>query len=136
MHVESMRTIGRGLNLSSHIIPVSVIFVPESTLCPAGPELLDKYVGESEKSVRRVFQRARASSPCIIFFDELDALCPRRGSGGGEAGGVSERVVSMVWVCAPHEVPSGPVRSREQSCFVLHSIARDWPSQFCLSLGC
>lgn len=57
-----------------------------------GPELLDKYVGESEKSVRQVFQRARASSPCIIFFDELDALCPKRG-GGGEGGGVSERVV-------------------------------------------
>ncbi|CAM9892333.1 unnamed protein product, partial [Laminaria digitata] len=60
-----------------------------------GPELLDKYVGESEKSVRQVFQRARASSPCIIFFDELDALCPRRG-GGGEGGGVSERVVNQL----------------------------------------
>lgn len=51
-------------------------------------------MGESEKSVRQVFQRARASSPCIIFFDELDALCPRRGGGGSEGGGVSERVVS------------------------------------------
>eukprot|EP00904_Undaria_pinnatifida_P002630 jgi/Undpi1/12368/HiC_scaffold_5.g02040.m1 len=60
-----------------------------------GPELLDKYVGESEKSVRQVFQRARASSPCIIFFDELDALCPRRG-GGGEGGNVSERVVNQL----------------------------------------
>eukprot|EP00903_Cladosiphon_okamuranus_P010657 g10075.t1 len=60
-----------------------------------GPELLDKYVGESEKSVRQVFQRARASSPCIIFFDELDALCPKRG-GGGEGGGVSERVVNQL----------------------------------------
>ncbi|CAM9797965.1 unnamed protein product [Choristocarpus tenellus] len=60
-----------------------------------GPELLDKYVGESEKSVRQVFLRARASSPCIIFFDELDALCPRRG-GGSEGGGVSERVVNQL----------------------------------------
>ncbi|CBJ26144.1 conserved unknown protein [Ectocarpus siliculosus] len=60
-----------------------------------GPELLDKYVGESEKSVRQVFQRARASSPCIIFFDELDALCPKRG-GGGEGGGVTERVVNQL----------------------------------------
>ncbi|CAM9655034.1 unnamed protein product, partial [Sphacelaria rigidula] len=59
-------------------------------------ELLDKYVGESEKSVRQVFQRARASSPCIIFFDELDALCPRRGGGGEGGGGVSERVVRVV----------------------------------------
>lgn len=43
-----------------------------------GPELLNKYVGESERAVRQVFQRARASVPCIIFFDELDALVPRR----------------------------------------------------------
>ena len=51
-----------------------------------GPELLDKYVGESERAVRRVFERARASSPCIVFFDELDSLAPRRGSDSG--GGV------------------------------------------------
>lgn len=43
-----------------------------------GPELLNKYVGESERAVRQVFARARASAPCIIFFDEVDALCPRR----------------------------------------------------------
>ncbi|KAI9493299.1 P-loop containing nucleoside triphosphate hydrolase protein [Zychaea mexicana] len=43
-----------------------------------GPELLNKYVGESERGVRQVFARARASSPCVIFFDELDALCSRR----------------------------------------------------------
>lgn len=62
-----------------------------------GPELLDKYVGESEKAVRQVFQRARASSPCIVFFDELDSLCPRRGSGGSDSGGgVSERVVNQL----------------------------------------
>lgn len=47
-----------------------------------GPELLNKYVGESEKSVRQVFSRAKASAPCIIFFDELDALVPKRGSDG------------------------------------------------------
>ena len=43
-----------------------------------GPELLNKYVGESERAVRQVFERARASSPCVIFFDEIDALVPRR----------------------------------------------------------
>ncbi|KAJ8330633.1 hypothetical protein BDV3_002368 [Batrachochytrium dendrobatidis] len=43
-----------------------------------GPELLNKYVGESERAVRTVFARAQASSPCVIFFDELDALCPSR----------------------------------------------------------
>lgn len=60
-----------------------------------GPELLDKYVGESERAVRQVFTRARASSPCVVFFDELDALAPRRGSGGGGSG-VSERVVNQL----------------------------------------
>ena len=44
-----------------------------------GPELINKYVGESEKSVRDVFKRARDCKPCVIFFDEFDALCPRRG---------------------------------------------------------
>lgn len=43
-----------------------------------GPELLNKFVGESERAVRLVFQRARTSSPCIVFFDEFDALCPVR----------------------------------------------------------
>ena len=41
-----------------------------------------QYVGESEKAVRTVFQRARNSAPCVIFFDELDALCPRRSDSG------------------------------------------------------
>ncbi|EEC46437.1 predicted protein, partial [Phaeodactylum tricornutum CCAP 1055/1] len=60
-----------------------------------GPELLDKYVGESEKAVRLVFERARSSSPCIVFFDELDSLVPRRGSDAG-GGGVTERVVNQL----------------------------------------
>jgi len=53
------------------------------------------YVGESESRVRQVFSRARASAPCVIFFDELDALCPRRGS-GDSGNGVSERVVNQL----------------------------------------
>ena len=60
-----------------------------------GPELLDKYVGESERSVRLVFERARASSPCVVFFDELDSLCPKRG-GDSSGGGVNERVVNQL----------------------------------------
>jgi ribosome biogenesis ATPase len=47
-----------------------------------GPELLNKYLGESERAIRQVFQRARVSSPCVIFFDELDSLCSRRGQNG------------------------------------------------------
>jgi ribosome biogenesis ATPase len=61
-----------------------------------GPELLDKYVGESERSVRLVFERARSSTPCVVFFDELDSLCPKRGSDTGGGGGVSERVVNQL----------------------------------------
>ena len=61
-----------------------------------GPELLNMYVGESESRVRQVFTRARASAPCVIFFDELDALCPRRGSGADGGSGVSERVVNQL----------------------------------------
>lgn len=58
-----------------------------------GPELLNKYVGESEKAVRQVFARARASSPCVIFFDELDALVPRREESLSES---SARVVNTL----------------------------------------
>ncbi|KAF1985117.1 AAA family ATPase/60S ribosome export protein-like protein Rix7 [Aulographum hederae CBS 113979] len=58
-----------------------------------GPELLNKFVGESERSVRVVFQRARSSVPCVIFFDELDALVPRRDDSLSEA---SARVVNTL----------------------------------------
>lgn len=58
-----------------------------------GPELLNKYVGESERAVRQVFTRARSSAPCILFFDELDALVPRRGDAIAES---SARVVNML----------------------------------------
>ncbi len=51
-----------------------------------GPELLNKYVGESERAVRSVFARARAARPCVLFFDELDALAPRRGSDINQVG--------------------------------------------------
>ncbi|XP_074663171.1 nuclear valosin-containing protein-like [Tubulanus polymorphus] len=59
-----------------------------------GPELLNMYVGESERAVRQVFQRARSSAPCVIFFDELDALCPKRSHSG--EGGASVRVVNQL----------------------------------------
>ncbi|KAJ1650757.1 Ribosome biogenesis ATPase rix7 [Dispira simplex] len=58
-----------------------------------GPELLNKYVGESERAVRQVFARAKASSPCVVFFDELDALCGRRDENQSEA---SARVVNTL----------------------------------------
>ena len=60
-----------------------------------GPELLSKWVGESEKGVREIFRKARQAAPCIIFLDEVDALVPRRGS-GGSGSHVTENVVSQI----------------------------------------
>jgi len=60
-----------------------------------GPELLSKWVGESEKGVREIFRKARQAAPCIIFLDEVDALVPRRGSGGSDSH-VTENVVSQI----------------------------------------
>lgn len=60
-----------------------------------GPELLNMYIGESEANVRRVFQKARDARPCIIFFDELDSVAPKRGN-QGDSGGVMDRIVSQL----------------------------------------
>ena len=59
-----------------------------------GPELLSKWVGESERGIREIFRRARQASPCVIFFDEIDSIAPVRGAGGETA--VTERVVSQL----------------------------------------
>ena len=60
-----------------------------------GPELLSKWVGESEKGVREVFRKARQAAPCIIFFDEVDAVAPTRGGSFGDSH-VTERVISQL----------------------------------------
>lgn len=74
-----------------------------------GPELLNKYVGESERAVRQVFARARTSSPCVIFFDELDALVPRR----------DDALVSLYcqveWVLWLSAVSLNPLSSQSES---------------------
>jgi len=59
-----------------------------------GPELLSKWVGESEKAVREVFKKARQTAPTVIFFDEIDSIAPRRGLGGDSQ--VTERVVNQL----------------------------------------
>jgi transitional endoplasmic reticulum ATPase len=61
-----------------------------------GPELLSKWVGESEKGVREVFRKARQAAPCIIFFDEVDAIAPRRGGSFGGDSNVTERLISQL----------------------------------------
>jgi len=60
-----------------------------------GPEVFSKWVGESERAIREVFRKARMSAPAIIFFDEIDALVPRRGIGYSDSG-VTERVISQL----------------------------------------
>src|SRR5216684_210995 len=59
-----------------------------------GPELLSKWVGESERGIREIFRRARQAAPCVVFFDEIDSIAPVRGVGGETA--VTERVVSQL----------------------------------------
>ena len=60
-----------------------------------GPELLSKWVGESEKGIREIFRKARQAAPCIIFLDEVDALVPRRGTGNSDSH-VTENIVSQI----------------------------------------
>ena len=61
----------------------------------SGPEIMSKFYGESEKGVREVFRKARQAAPCIVFFDEVDAIAPVRGSGFGDSH-VTERVISQL----------------------------------------
>jgi len=67
-----------------------------------GPELISKWVGESERGIREIFRRARQASPCVIFFDEIDSIAPTRGGGagsgvGGNIGsGSTERMLSQL----------------------------------------
>lgn len=58
-----------------------------------GPELLAKYIGQSEENVRNLFNRARSAKPCVLFFDEFDSLAPRRGH---DSTGVTDRVVNQL----------------------------------------
>lgn len=61
-----------------------------------GPELLTMWFGESEANVREVFDKARAASPCVLFFDELDSIGTARGSSMGDAGGAGDRVMNQL----------------------------------------
>ncbi len=61
-----------------------------------GPSLLSKWVGESEKAVREIFRKARQTAPTILFFDEIDALVPRRGGGSVDTGRSNERIVNQM----------------------------------------
>lgn len=61
-----------------------------------GPELLTMWFGESEANVREIFDKARSAAPCVLFFDELDAIAKSRGASLGDAGGASDRVINQI----------------------------------------
>ena len=61
-----------------------------------GPELLDAHIGESEANIRALFDKARAASPCILFFDEMDSIAKARGSGGGGGSGIGDNVINSI----------------------------------------
>ncbi len=61
-----------------------------------GPELLTMWFGESEANIRDVFQKARASAPCVLFFDELDSIAQQRGGHSGDGGGAGDRVMNQL----------------------------------------
>ncbi len=85
--------------------PVTALLCPHSSIIARGcrvqgPEIMSKYVGESEAEVRRLFHRARAQAPCVVFLDEIDAMAAARSFTGGDSGGsgVSVCVCCRVYV--------------------------------------
>ncbi|MEF8790473.1 MAG: AAA family ATPase [Haloarculaceae archaeon] len=88
----------------------AVAGVTDANFIPVkGPELLDKYVGESERAVREVFRRARQTAPAVVFFDEIDALAPERSGGSGSGSRTTERVVSQLLTEVDGLEPRGEV---------------------------
>ena len=77
----------------SHVVAAAIAASDIRCIVVSGPELLNKYIGASEAAVRDVFQRAATAAPCVLFFDEMDALAPRRGH---DNTGVSDRVVNQL----------------------------------------
>eukprot|EP01063_Lacrimia_lanifica_P006068 TRINITY_DN13649_c0_g1_i1.p1 TRINITY_DN13649_c0_g1~~TRINITY_DN13649_c0_g1_i1.p1 ORF type:complete len:1044 (+),score=321.60 TRINITY_DN13649_c0_g1_i1:81-3134(+) len=77
----------------SHIINCAVAEAGLNCIQVAGPELLNKYIGQSEQKVREVFEQAAAAAPCVLFFDEFDSIAPQRGH---DNTGVTDRVVNQL----------------------------------------
>lgn len=79
----------------SHIVCTYILAIHSPAPCMQGPELLNKYIGQSEAAVRELFSRAAAAAPCVLFFDEFDAIAPPRGH---DSTGVTDRY-GCVHVC-------------------------------------
>ncbi|EFN55025.1 hypothetical protein CHLNCDRAFT_24198, partial [Chlorella variabilis] len=77
----------------THIVAAAVAAAGVRCITVSGPELLNKYIGASEAAVRDVFQRAAAAAPCLLLFDEFDAIAPQRGH---DNTGVTDRVVNQL----------------------------------------
>ena len=77
----------------THIVHAAVAAVGARLIAVKGPELLNKYIGASEAAVRDLFARAAAAAPCVLFFDEFDAIAPPRGH---DSTGVTDRVVNQL----------------------------------------
>lgn len=77
----------------THVVSAAISATGLRSVVVKGPELLNKYIGASEAAVRDAFQRARSAAPCLLFFDEFDAIAPRRGH---DNTGVTDRVVNQL----------------------------------------
>ncbi|KAK9802910.1 hypothetical protein WJX73_005371 [Symbiochloris irregularis] len=77
----------------THVVSAAVAAYSLRCISVKGPELLNKYIGASEAAVREVFRKAKAAAPCVLFFDELDSLAPKRGH---DSTGVTDRVVNQL----------------------------------------
>ncbi|WIA28210.1 hypothetical protein OEZ86_010771 [Tetradesmus obliquus] len=77
----------------THVVAAAVAATGARLISVKGPELLNKYIGQSEAAVRELFARAAAAAPCVLFFDEFDAIAPPRGH---DSTGVTDRVVNQL----------------------------------------
>ena len=90
-----------------------------------GPELLTMWFGESEANVRDIFEKARGSAPCVLFFDELDSIAGQRGGSSGDGGGAADRVINQILT----EIDGvGARKARNAAAFALPGHGRRLPS--------
>lgn len=101
-----------------------------------GPELLTMWFGESEANVRDIFDKARQSAPCVLFFDELDSIATQRGGSVGDSGGAGDRVLNQLLTEMDGINSKKTVRcSRVSSEYASRAFQRPLPVAFTATLG-